>query len=512
MAPPERLPEAERNALLRRVDWRFLLRQDRPPATVCFAAGLAPAVGLMSSRCSQRPNNEGPCDLAVLDKPTPRTLRVAAAGIRPGGEVYVEQRVARPGGHARLRARLEREGLSDVRLYWAWPPPDRAPPQFWLPVDAPEAIKFFLRSRPREGVHRLLRALWRLAASLGLTAPLSATARKAGGEPGDDVERAIRAGWESWGFGPSPERLSWLLLTGGRRSINKVVGLVFADREQMPRLAVKFARSASEEGPLRREADTLRMLKRTRPRLGGVPRILLLEQRSGRIALAETAVHGRPLLERLNRESFPGLAAQVTTWLAELGGTEAARPPALWWSRLVEQPLREFERTFGDDSRGELKLARSILSQLGELPLVCEHRDCSPWNIVITDEGRLALLDWESSEPSGLPALDLVYFLTQAAFLLEGALESGHVREAYARTLDPTTSTGAVVRRCEESYCERLGLDPKVIRPLRLLCWIVHSRSDYRHLELETAAPPEPSALRSSLFFSLWQEELRSAA
>jgi hypothetical protein len=59
---------------------------------------------------------------------------------------------------------------------------------------------------------------------------------------------------------------------------------------------------------------------------------------------------------------------------------------------------------------------------------------------------------------------------------------------------------GAVVKRCEERYCERLGLDSTVIRPLRLLCWIVHSRSDYRHLELETVAPPEqsPSAAASS--------------
>jgi hypothetical protein len=325
------------------------------------------------------------------------------------------------------------------------------------------------------------------------------------------VERVIRSGWESWGFGRSPERLSWVLLTGGRRSINKVVGLVFADREQTPRLAVKFARSVSEEGPLRREAATLQMLERARPGLEGVPRILFLEQRCGRLALGESAVHGRRLLERLTRENFPDLAAQVTTWLVELAGTERARPPALWRSRLVEEPRRKFEETFDESGSGDFERARSILSQLGQLPLVCEHRDCSPWNILVTDEGRLAFLDWESSEPNGLPALDLIYFLTQASFLLEGALDSGHVREAYARMLDPTTFTGTVVRRCEERYCERLDLDSSVIRPLRLLCWIVHSRSDYRHLELETAAPPDQSALRSSLFLSLWQEELRRA-
>jgi hypothetical protein len=505
---PERLPEADRNALLRRVDWRFLLGQDRTPAA-STAPRLARAVGLISA-CT---DEQAPYDVAVLDEPAPVALRAAAAGLRPGGEVYVEQRAPQPGGRARLRRRLQRAGLTDVRLYWAWPPPDRARPQFWLPLDAPEAVDFFLRSRRRRGARRLLRPLWRLAVGLGLVAPLSAIAHTpGGGTPGGGVERAIRDGWESWGFGAAPRRLSWLLLTGGRRSINKVVGLVFADGERTPRVAVKFARSSSEEGPLRREAETIRMLERARPDLEGVPRMLFLESRSGRLALGESAVHGRPLLERLNRESFPELAAQVTAWLAELAGTGAARPPAAWWARLVEKPAQEFERTVGEDSSGDFELARSILSELGELPLVCEHRDCSPWNVLITDGGRLGLLDWESSEPAGLPALDLVYFLTQASLLLEGALDSEDVRETYARMLDPTTFTGAVVRRCEESYCARVGLDRDVMRPLRLLCWIVHFRSDYRHLELETAAPPQPEALRNSMFFSLWQEELRRTA
>jgi Phosphotransferase enzyme family len=509
MAAPERLPESERNVLLRRVDWRFLLQQDRPPVTFCSAPRLTRAVRLMTS--SEATAGRGQHDLAVIHAPTSRSLRAAAAALRPGGEIYLEQRVPRVRGHTRLRARLESAGLEDVRLYWSWPPPDRGRAQFWLPLDAPDAIEFFLRSRPRRGVHRLLRSLWRLGTRLGLTAPLAAIARTPGGAPREDVERVLRDSWASWGFGTPPARFSWLLLTGGRRSINKVVGLVFAGREQKPHLAVKFARSVSEEAPLRREAETLRMLERDRPGLEGVPRVLFLERRCGRLALGESAVQGQPMLERLSHESFPELAAQVTSWLVELAGAKPARPAALWWSRLVEEPLREFEQTFGEGRGAELGRARSLLSRLDELPLVCEHRDCSPWNILVTDQGGLAVLDWESSEPSGLPALDLLYFLTHAAFLLEGALDSGHVREAYARMLDPTTSTGSVVRRCEESYCERLGLDWSAIRPLRLLCWIVHSSSEYRHLKLETAAAPERTALHSSLFFSLWEEELRKA-
>jgi hypothetical protein len=46
------------------------------------------------------------------------------------------------------------------------------------------------------------------------------------------------------------------------------------------------------------------------------------------------------------------------------------------------------------------------------------------------------------------------------------------------------------------------------LRPLRLLCWIVHSRSEYRQLEQDALGPPSQSALAGSLFLSFWREEL----
>ena len=373
----------------------------------------------------------------MLVNPKRRSLVAARAALGPGGELYVEHYIPVPGGHARLRRRLEEAGFTDVRCYWPWPWPDRSPPQFWLPLDAPEAISFFLRSR-REGRQRprrraLLGITWRILARLGVLVPLCAVARKPGAERVvRDVEDVVRGQWESLGYGRSPTRLSWVLLTGGLRSINKAVGLVFADSEREPRVAVKFARNDSEEAPLRREATTLQMLEETRPELRGLPKVLFLERRCGRLALGETAVNGLPVV--LNRETYSELATQVTSWLVELADERQPQPKALWWPRLVDEPVREFERNFGHLlGAGDVERACSALSELGDLPLVCEHRDCSPWNILLTDGNRPVLLDWESSEPRGLPALDLVYFLTQAAFFVEGALQSGRTREAYAQ-------------------------------------------------------------------------------
>jgi hypothetical protein len=140
---------------------------------------------------------------------------------------------------------------------------------------------------------------------------------------------------------------------------------------------------------------------------------------------------------------------------------------------------------------------------------VFEHRDCSPWNIVVTASGAPGLLDWESAEPDGLPVLDLVYFLTTSAFVLDGALDNGTTRESYVRLLDSGTATGRVAAECLASYCRELGLDPAVLSPLRLLTWIVHSRSDFRHMQMDTGAMPSEGSLRTSVFLGLVEEELR---
>jgi hypothetical protein len=500
MARTDGLSESQRNKLLRRVDWRFLLGIDQLPTTVSFAgSGLTRALELVSSSVSRAGGGKEAADLAVLVSPRTRSLTAAYDALRPGGEVYAEWYLPSLGG---ARRRLEAAGFVNVRCYLTWPWPQRSP-KFWLPLGAPAAVESFLASRPRVGHRRntLLRRAWRVAVGLKLMIPICTIAEK----PGAAVDEARASG------DTPPTNLSWVLLTGGRRSINKVVGLGFADAETRPRLAVKFARSASEDDPLEQEATTLRTLRDTAVNLTGVPEVLFVGRRSGRVALGETAVAGQPLLHRLDHDSLPAVASQVTSWLVDLARAAAdVQPRASWAERLIENPVRDFERMFASvlDAE-ETAQARRILSTLTDLPLVCEHRDCSPWNLLHDDHGGLAVVDWESSEPRGLPGLDLAYFLTYAALFVEQTMDTSRGAETYARTMERHSTVGAVVRACEQSYCERVGLDPEQLHPLRLLCWIVHSRSEYRQLEQDAVGTPTQEALARSFFLSLWRQELR---
>ncbi len=409
----------------------------------------------------------------------------------PGAELVDRRRLPRPGGVEAIRRRAAARGLDQVVVLWPGPVPGRAP-QFWLPLGVPAATEHLLAARPaRSTLGRLLRLGWRLAARFGFLAPLYAV--------GTRGASAIEP--------PLPARATLLLLTGGHRSINKVVGLAFEPGAATPSAAVKFARVPAAEEGLRREAEVLRRLGQDRPDLAGFPRLLGEGRRDGRVAVVEEAVSGVPALEGFTAAAFADLAPRVVRLLAGLARPGEVPGPA-WRERLVEGPLARFEVEFGPVLGGAgVAAVATELASLESPPPAIEHRDCSPWNVLVAPGREPVLVDWESAEPDGLAGVDLVYFLANCAFVLDGAIESGRTRESYARLLDPATPSGRIAAAAFDDYRAAAGISGADMRRLRILCWLVHSHSDHRHLMLD-GRPPTPAQLRDAMFLGLLEEEL----
>ncbi len=152
---------------------------------------------------------------------------------------------------------------------------------------------------------------------------------------------------------------------------------------------------------------------------------------------------------------------------------------------------------------------RAALDVLDGLPLIMEQRDCSPWNILLNEASEIQVLDWESAESNGLPALDLVYFLTYLSFFSDGAMESKDFLAAYSNALDPDSFTGRINKECLDIYFTRNNLNPSFLSSLRLLTWLVHSRHEYRRLREDAGGEPTEAALRASMFSQLVREEIR---
>lgn len=467
MAEPD---EKRLNGLLREVDWRFLLRQRGKPRLLDLSGGdLSEALELASEPVQSA---EDEVDLVLLGFPGREELKTARARLRSGGELVCFWHARRPRGMQQARARLTRAGFEDVHFYW--PGPEHSPsPEFWLPLGAPAAIEQVFSQRPLHSRRqRASRLAWRLAARLGAIAPLCATARLPG-PPADPVG-------EDDGVGralPAPE--PWLLLTGGSKSENKVVGLSFA-LDNDSGLAVKFARAEKAATALNREAEILHRLQDERGSLAGAPWVRASGERAGQRAIVQDSMNGRLLSAGLSEADFATVAPQLTEWLIALAGEAQAQPASAWSQRLLFEPLDRLERDLGDRLPAGLgERARRALGDLGELPLTWEHRDLGPWNVVLDADGSPGVIDWEDAEPLGLPLLDLVYFLVTCSLLIEGALDdtgdSERIVAGYRRLLDPQTAHGEIAATCLAEYRERLGVGEADLGRLRLLCWIVQA-------------------------------------
>jgi hypothetical protein len=297
--------------------------------------------------------------------------------------------------------------------------------------------------------------------------------------------------------------------------VSKVVTLVFDEPNPYPRLAIKAPRVGESFAPLRREAATLAALGQRAPSSlpPGVPRHLFVREVDGVPLVGETTVVGRPLETLLFPATLRPWAIQGADWLAGLAGGGPPRPAAHWWRTVTQPAMSDFAAAFGRvvDSSA-LQCAEAVLREIGDLASACEQRDFAPWNIFVSEDGQLAVLDWESAAVEGLPALDLLYFLAYLTFNVDHAESLGDRVASYRRALDPATTTGAVRRDSLARYFDRLGLATPQLRPLRVLVWLIHAKSEFDHFAADAGGSPDVAALRRSLFLALWQEELRHVA
>jgi hypothetical protein len=256
------------------------------------------------------------------------------------------------------------------------------------------------------------------------------------------------------------------------------------------------------------EAEMLRFIERERSALAGVPRSRGLVGRGALVLLAESPVVGRSLDAELSAATFSQHANDVTDWLLALAGRTPPVTREAWWSRLIEPVLSTFRAEFGSVlDEGDLEGGLAALKDLPDLPLVPEQRDMGPWNLVLGRDG-IGVLDWESAEPSGLPVLDLIYFLVYAAFHVAGARRSDNLLDTYRAVRTPTTLLGRVARDCLVRYCRGLEVPPGVLHQLHLLTWMIHAQSEHRRLVEDAGGPPTQRALRSALLPALWQAEM----
>jgi aminoglycoside phosphotransferase (APT) family kinase protein len=261
-----------------------------------------------------------------------------------------------------------------------------------------------------------------------------------------------------------------------------VIALVL-DERQAPALVGKLPRGNRDAGGLAREAESLREVGQAL-RSGAessVPAVLAWDEGPPRPLLLESALHGAPLSPAvLRRDRHHRFAKAVAAWLERLALATADTPDGHdWHERLVRAPLWEVAAA-APELRGlaELTVERSEKLLASPLPLVFEHGDLCHPNLLVREDGRVGVLDWERAQAAGLPGYDLFFFLAYAA-------DAG--RDRPACLLDAFFGRPAWAWDIAESYALGLGIDRSLLRPLLAVSCaraIAAGAAGRRHLEL----------------------------
>jgi len=139
--------------------------------------------------------------------------------------------------------------------------------------------------------------------------------------------------------------------------------------------------------------------------------------------------------------------------------------------------------------------------------LVCEHRDLAPENININSEGKIGVMDWEHSKLYGLPALDLIFFLTHTCIDHKLEPNTKTLEERYRKMIDPNTFTGTIYNECIDYYTTKLGIPHTAISNLRLMTWIV--RAYIKFFDVSTGTLKlNPLSEGKRFVINLWEEEV----
>jgi hypothetical protein len=284
--------------------------------------------------------------------------------------------------------------------------------------------------------------------------------------------------------------------------------MVFEPGATSPACVWKMSRTADAATGLAREAGVLRDLHRiSGGRLAGAPLVHSAQWVQQAFIVREGAMAGRQLCEFRADHEYAELSMKASVWAAGLAKHTIRRQSGKETLRKVER----FISTFADRFRGtftadDIEGSSAMLEGLRDIPTACEHRDFSPWNVLVDSSGELAVLDWESTEPDGFAGPDVVYLLTHMAFFRDSAFLTGRYTESYLSMLTEDTFTGKVFRGCMSRYARLVGLPSAAEPAVRLLTWMTHAESEYRRAAADGDLSPD--RLKKGVFYQLWRAEL----
>jgi hypothetical protein len=313
----------------------------------------------------------------------------------------------------------------------------RDEPRWLVPADYSPGEDDFLGWSPFRKSSQLAWAGMRAALRWGGAAGLALLGKR--------LEWAMNFDWQALGWCKQnpPVPLIYLGTPGERR---KAVFHLLDRRSGVCDLIVKVPLTGAAAEAIAHEATVLGELERQG--FAAAPRLVQFDRRRG--VSSQTVVRGVRCRMELCRE-----AAWLLRELHLDGPQISLRDAAAATHALMQR---------GDfDSAEEALFTRALeaIDDSTPRPAVRIHGDFAPWNIKVNEQGSSALVDWEASEPKGLPLHDAYHFvhMTHCLFGRRPQTAYQQMRFRPSVTVEPGVShkleIAYLVRSCVEQRQRR---------------------------------------------------------
>lgn len=532
-APDLRYSDDQLEAI-RRLDWRFLL-SDPNLGHVCYLGHshgrpLLQALKQYSRRVTEwkmqlsmnGTASTGQFDILVGEGFNSRELREAATKLKNGGFLFLElQRRLSLGSCSPLVKQIEQLGFEQVRLHWHHP--DFESCQDIVPLESKNTLTFLFRRNRGSLKGALIRIAGRLLVVTGmhkrLLLSVSIIAQKQGGS--QTTSRNILGAYlkqkqdaDALSSPGDVLNLTTAIATPRFKASGHLIFFVMRPHEVQPFLIAKVPRFPGDHRRLEREAENLRELQNRWPDgVGSFPKLQAYEHFRGHALLIETAVPGqtmRPSFVRRHRDKCLELGIN---WLSrQHNATRRSRftHETVASGHFLSQ-LETLTRSSEEDLEA-INVTRDFFDSVDwkNMPTVIEHRDFSSPNLLISDEGDLGVVDWELADTSGLPGIDLFFFLTYISFATAGASKREECLFAFT---DAFFGRTAWANKYISQYWDDLDLSSRDVTALFIISWGRYVAGLVERLKdtASTGFSDETLAwLRRNRYYHMWKYALQN--
>ncbi len=282
----------------------------------------------------------------------------------------------------------------------------------------------------------------------------------------------------------------------GKFNANKVIFFLFGKPgdstvSRRAEVVIKMTRSAEFNRRLENEHRILSLLKSgayVDP--ATYPEPLFFGYHNGLAAIGMRAVHGKPFRTRTLATPQCPIARDAIEWIIRLGGASAKPIPSAGpAAEALEKLLNMFRGIYPLGEEEDRFLARqleTVAHSEAPFPLVFQHGDPGTWNMMVSAEDKVIVIDWEAGEPEGIPLWDLFYFFRTYASWVSRQQGSRDSLKNFSENFLAVSAMSEMLAEITQRYCANVGLNRQLIKPLFYTCWMHRALKEATRLTEKT--------------------------